>query len=527
MRSAQAILCSACQYERKCLGELNTRTARSRVVVMEAFGIFEGGGVRGIGLVGALEVAIKNYDYEFIGVAGTSAGAIVAALYAAKWPVDQIRDVIHEKNFVDFLDGFERARAESGVQEFLELASGVSGKWTEKLAALRHLIFPRTNLRAVIARLVKSYGIFDGNSFVTWLNQCLTRYIDKDRVTFDSLPIPLKIVASNLSTQEPTIFSKDQWPAMPVADAVRASISIPFFFCPTIQVSEMLVDGGLMSNFPAWVFDKERNGFRISIPTIGFRLVEDKRSNEIADISAFGKAVLATGLGGYKGLQTRAIENLIEISIPTKGISFIKLDLSSQERDLLLASGKSAAHESLSKPPRPKPPQRVVRLPLKAACNAIKAVVGADKHLRANVFLPSGRGKIKIFYQFNMDEDQDREFEIDMDAGVTGRCWNERKIQLVDLADVSRMANQDPDYLMKEWKFRPQEQAVVRRSLQSLLSVPIFDPRDYDSSTNTGTLIGVVNFDSDNTIEDIGFNREEVVEIAKHHAEVIAHLLMP
>ena len=280
-----------------------------------------------------------------------------------------------------------------------------------------------------------------------------------------------------------------------------------------------------MSNFPAWVFDKERSAIRISIPTIGFRLVEDKSSNRIDDISAFGKIVLATGLAGYKGLQTRAIENLIEIPIPTKGISFIKFDVSSDEKDLLLTSGGQAAHDKLSKVHRPKPAWMIV-LQLQAACTAIKAVVGADKHLRANVFLPSGHGRAKIFYQFNMDADPDREFELDMDAGVTGRCWNERKIQIADLAEVSRRAQQDPDYLMKTWKFRPQEQAAVRRTLQSLLSVPIFDPGDYDSLTNSGTLIGVLNFDSDNTIEDAGFNRDEVVDIAKQYAEVIANLLV-
>lgn len=491
---------------------------------MEAFGVFEGGGVRGIALVGALEVAIDHYDYQFIGVAGTSAGAIVAALYAAKWPVDEIKNVIHEKNFVDFLDGFERAQAESGVREFLELAGRLSGGWWDKLSAVRRLILPPANLRAVIARLVKSYGIFDGNSFTTWLNQCLKRYIDKEQVTFDSLEIPLKIVASNLSTQEPTIFSKDQWPAMLVADAVRASISIPFFFRPTLQASDMLVDGGLMSNFPAWVFDRERNAIRISIPTIGFRLVEDRSSNKIDDISAFGRTVLSTGLGGYKGLQTRAIENLIEIPIPTKGISFINFDLSDNDKELLLVSGRDMAHTKLSTVRRPKPGRLIIGQ-LRAACNAMKAIVGTDKHLRANVFLPSGHGNVKIFYQFNMDTDSDRELEFPIDAGVTGRCWNERKPQIADLAEVRRKAQEDPSYLMRTWKFRPQEQAAVRQTIQSLLSVPILDPADYEQPVYTGTLIGVLNFDSDNTIEEVGFNKEEVVEIAIQYAEFVANLL--
>ncbi len=493
---------------------------------MDAFGIFEGGGVRGIALAGALEVAIKEYNYQFIGVAGTSAGAIVAALHSAKWPIDEIQRIVATKNFVDFLDGFGRAQAENGVQEFLELARRLSGGPWDKLVALKRLVFLPNDLRRVITRLVAGYGIYEGDAFVTWLDEQLRLYLKKGRVTFESIETPLKIVASNLNTQEPIVFSKEQWPEMEVAQAVRASMSIPFFFRPFRQGTHAIVDGGLMSNFPAWVFDAERSKIPITIPTMGFRLVEEKTENQIGDLSAFGKAVLSTGLGGYKRLQTRGIENFIEIPIPTKGISFIKFDLSAQEKNSLLDSGRLATREILSRVARPKPARMIV-LQLEGACNAIKSVAGSNKHLRANVFLPSGGGKVKIFYQYNMDTDPDREFEFAIDAGVTGRCWQEKKLQLGDLAEVRDLAQADPGYLMRKWKFRPQDQAAVRPTLQSLLSLPIFDPTDYNPSTNTGSLIGVLNFDSDNTIKEIGFNKGEVVEVGKKYAEVIANLLKP
>jgi NTE family protein len=57
--------------------------------------VFEGGGVKGIGLVGAISV-IEEAGYEFINVAGTSAGAIVAALLAAGYTAAEMKEIITE-----------------------------------------------------------------------------------------------------------------------------------------------------------------------------------------------------------------------------------------------------------------------------------------------------------------------------------------------------------------------------------------------------------------------------------------------
>lgn len=65
--------------------------------------VFEGGGVKGIGLVGAV-YEIENAKYEFENIAGTSAGAIVASLLAAGYKSEEIKAELERLNYNDFKD---------------------------------------------------------------------------------------------------------------------------------------------------------------------------------------------------------------------------------------------------------------------------------------------------------------------------------------------------------------------------------------------------------------------------------------
>src|ERR1700722_20038315 len=69
----------------------------------EVYGVFEGGGVRGTALVGAVAAAEKN-GITFRSVAGTSAGAIVASLLAAGYDANEMQTLMMAKNFQDFKD---------------------------------------------------------------------------------------------------------------------------------------------------------------------------------------------------------------------------------------------------------------------------------------------------------------------------------------------------------------------------------------------------------------------------------------
>src|SRR5947199_3216887 len=65
--------------------------------------VLEGGGMKGIGLVGALEV-LEEHGYQLENVAGTSAGAIAATLLAAGYTADELGDILSGLHFDDFED---------------------------------------------------------------------------------------------------------------------------------------------------------------------------------------------------------------------------------------------------------------------------------------------------------------------------------------------------------------------------------------------------------------------------------------
>jgi predicted acylesterase/phospholipase RssA len=68
----------------------------------------------------------------------------------------------------------------------------------------------------------------------------------------------LKIVSANLSRRSLHLFSPERTPDVPVADAVAASICLPIIFAPWRIDKAAFVDGGIVSNLPAWPFDEER-----------------------------------------------------------------------------------------------------------------------------------------------------------------------------------------------------------------------------------------------------------------------------
>lgn len=263
-------------------------------------GVFEGGGVKGIGLVGALS-RVEERGIVFDAVAGTSAGAIVAALYCAGYTAAELKEVLWETNFDALLD------------------PSFSKMWS----------------------LWRNFGINEGKRLYEWVYELLRA---KQVVHFEDLKKPLTIIASDLTNKEMIRFDKVSNPKMKVAEAVRMSIGIPLVFHAYRWGEKLVVDGGLLSNYPIRVFDDA------SEKTIGFKLVStsvDGVPGRPEGFLGFLVSIVGTMLEAHDKEDQRSLAFSSTIHIPTGSISSTKFSLSDEEKSSLFSSGYVAATKFL------------------------------------------------------------------------------------------------------------------------------------------------------------------------------------
>lgn len=141
---------------------------------------------------------------------------------------------------------------------------------------------------------------------------------------------PLRIVASNLRTGAIEVFSVEQTPDVEIADAICASICIPIVFKPweisgAVATAERAlvrptkyVDGGMLSNLPAWVYEEQRAANPESLMLavkLDDSLPTDQQSvTPKVEASGYFRRVIATALFGAESLSTRVSGDLIELS---------------------------------------------------------------------------------------------------------------------------------------------------------------------------------------------------------------------
>jgi NTE family protein len=217
--------------------------------------VLEGGGVKGIGLAGAV-AAMTDRGWAPHRISGTSAGALVGAMAAAGARGEQLREITARLNFREVADpsGLGRVPVVGPVLAFLGGQGLYQGEWLhswveEELAALGVRTFG--DLRIDDPALPRSQ-----------------RY--RLVVTCSDLTLGQLV---RLPWDYRSVYGLDP-DRQSVADAVRASMAIPFLFKPTTltnprtDVTSTLVDGGLLSNFPIDSLDRT-DGREPAFPTFG------------------------------------------------------------------------------------------------------------------------------------------------------------------------------------------------------------------------------------------------------------------
>jgi NTE family protein len=304
--------------------------------------VLEGGGVKGIGLLGAV-LTLHEAGYRFERIAGTSAGAIVASLVAAYQhagrDLNELRGVMTSCEYHKFKDA-----------EFAQHATGPFGD---------------------AAQLAFHEGMHTGQYLYDWLGPLLEstgvtkfsdlRLDDPGTSLEDYQRYSLVVNTSDLSRHclvrlpwdysHYGVVAEDQL----IIDAVRASMSFPFFFRP-VQFrpgtggTVTWVDGGLLSNFPITVFDRT-DGQAERWPTWGIKLSGDPVRNDRPVKTGIGIAVesLKTLMEDWNqySLADEGV-NQRTIMVDTTGISTLNFDLTDAQEQTLFENGQAAAQRFLA-----------------------------------------------------------------------------------------------------------------------------------------------------------------------------------
>ncbi|MBN9653654.1 patatin-like phospholipase family protein [Halobacillus sp. GSS1] len=292
---------------------------------MKVDGVFSGGGVKALAFIGALE-ELEEQGYTFKRMAGTSAGAILASLTAAGYTARELKERLNHLSFLSLVD-----------------------------VPLSDRLFPFMKWLLLYYRM----GLYKGNQLENVLEEWLG---EKGVRTFADLPSgSLKVICSDLTLGRIVVMPDDLKkvygidPAtFSVAKAVRMSSGLPYFFIPVKihgkRGRSIIVDGGVLSNFPLWIWEKQ-DGCRTR-PIIGMKLSdepdklpEQKIKNAIQMFHALFKTMQQAHDARY---ISKALSKDI-IFIPVSGVETTDFDMSKEEKETLMALGREHASKFLKR----------------------------------------------------------------------------------------------------------------------------------------------------------------------------------
>jgi NTE family protein len=197
--------------------------------------VLSGGGAKGIAHVGVLK-ALEENEIPIDYIVGTSMGGIIGGCYAAGMSPEEIEKMILSEDFLRWVNGFPESNVNyhySKVEEgphFLKLNLSLDSTFTfqfnTSLANDVSLNF------ALAEKMAQAEAIAKRN--------------------FDSLFVPLRVMAADIFTQSEVVLAKGS-----LSSALRATQTVPFFYTPIRVDGKYLFDGGVYNNFPVDVAQRE------------------------------------------------------------------------------------------------------------------------------------------------------------------------------------------------------------------------------------------------------------------------------
>lgn len=363
--------------------------------------VFEGGGAKGIALVGAWqEFQAQGHGYNRI--LGTSAGAIMAAFLAAGYSTQELLAVLSEKQngrpvLATFLGDPEFGDAEdvsqsviAGVLRNVDLPFVPDALGASLNTRIVHAMLTQPRFRNIYS-FVERGGWYSADAFVAWLRAKL----DSGEVQgkprnysgmtlqqfFDATGVDLSLVAADTSAGKMLVLNHHTAPGCPLVWAVRMSMSIPLLWQEVEWqqawgsyqgkplAGHAIVDGGLLSNFPLELFISDQEhvtrlmGPKQNVPVVGFLIDEARPLSDVMAVPRGVGRVLAesrtfqrisrlidTATTAHDKLVMEAYAQLV-VRLPANGYGTTEFDMNDERRAALIEAGRLATQQHLAKFP--------------------------------------------------------------------------------------------------------------------------------------------------------------------------------
>ena len=273
--------------------------------------VLSGGGAKGMAHIGALKV-LEEAGIPIDYVVGTSMGSIIGGLYAIGYTPEQLDSMVRVQDWT-FLLSDRTPRSDKNM--------------AEREADEQYVIsvpFSKNSIKEVTGGLIK------GQNIANLFSELTLGY--HDSIDFNKLPIPFACVSEDIAKGQEKVFHEGV-----LATAMRASMAIPGVFTPVRLDSMVLVDGGVVNNYPVNVAREMGADIIIGVDVQS----ELKPANELNNAgSILGQLIDLMGQDMYlKNLE----ETNVHIKVNVQGYS--AASFTPQAVDTLIVRGEEAARE--------------------------------------------------------------------------------------------------------------------------------------------------------------------------------------
>lgn len=284
--------------------------------------VLGGGGAKGASHIGVLKY-IEEMGIPVDYVAGTSMGSIIGGLYALGYSPDELTQLIAGINWSEYIGNkIDRPMMSEEVRQR-------NSTMVLNVPFSLESLYKKDSNASFISQLPSAY--VNNSSLINLFNNLCVGY--QGEMDFNDLPIPFACVATDMVTGEEVVLRNGSVPT-----AMRASMAIPGVFSPVTIGDKVLVDGGLVNNFPADVLREMGADIIIGVEVAS---TKDVTANDLKSLpQVFGR--LLTNTTSAKRVENR---EKCDVHIIPDVSGFGMLSFTPAAIDTLVGRGYKRANE--------------------------------------------------------------------------------------------------------------------------------------------------------------------------------------